>query len=110
VSVAPVQDLSSRSCLASATESEPVANQHERAAELSVLLHQVGQARARLRQEDRSKNAFYARAPCREELLEALEAYAAALSAAGWPMNYRLRDELFLYRRLAGSTRPSALE
>ena len=87
-----------------------MADHSDRSFELSVLLHQVGLARARLRQEDLSRQAFYSRPASRVALLEALEAYAAAISAAGWPLNYRLRDELFLYRRLAGSNRPSSLE
>jgi hypothetical protein len=87
-----------------------VGNQHERAFELSVLLHQVDQARTRLRQEVRSTSTFYPQPASRVALLEALEAYAAALSATGWPLNYRLRDELFLYRRLTGSIRPASVE
>ena len=38
-------------------------------------------------------------------LLTALEAYADALTASGWPLPYRLRDELFLYRRITGMGR-----
>ncbi|MGB0099286.1 MAG: hypothetical protein WBP61_03310, partial [Nocardioides sp.] len=36
----------------------------------------------------------------REELLAALEAYAAAVADVGAPLPYRIRDELSLYRRL----------
>jgi hypothetical protein len=35
-------------------------------------------------------------------LLSALEAYAAALTSAGHPLPYRMRDELAMRRRLAG--------
>jgi hypothetical protein len=35
-------------------------------------------------------------------LLTALEAYAAALTSAGHPLPYRMRDELAMRRRLAG--------
>jgi hypothetical protein len=87
-----------------------VANQHERTVELSALLHQVDEARARLRAEVGSRSALYPQTSSRIALLEALEEYAAALSAAGWPLNYRLRDELFLYRRLAGSIRRAPAE
>jgi hypothetical protein len=34
-------------------------------------------------------------------LLLALEAYIEGLASAGRPVPYRLRDELFMYRRLA---------
>jgi hypothetical protein len=35
-------------------------------------------------------------------LLTALEEYAAGLQAAGHPLPYRVRDELFMHRQLAG--------
>lgn len=37
----------------------------------------------------------------RSKLLAALEAYAKALAAAGRPLPYRLRDELFLFREIS---------
>jgi hypothetical protein len=41
-------------------------------------------------------------------LLAALEDYAAGLASAGHPVPYRLRDELFLHRRLARLSRGGA--
>jgi hypothetical protein len=35
-------------------------------------------------------------------LLTALEEYAAGLQSAGHPLPYRVRDELFMHRQLAG--------
>ena len=40
--------------------------------------------------------------PAQANLLAALEAYAEALASAGHPLPYRIRDELFMRRRLAG--------
>jgi hypothetical protein len=43
------------------------------------------------------------------ELLEALEAYAAAAAASGVPLPYRYRDEMRLYRSMAADPRGGAL-
>ena len=40
-----------------------------------------------------------------ETLLAALEAYVGELASAGHPVPYRLRDELFIHRRLAQFSR-----
>lgn len=48
--------------------------------------------------------------PARLAVLVALETYAGALAATGWPLPYRLRDELFLYRRITGPARPASAE
>jgi len=86
-----------------------MANQHPQAPELSVLLDQVDEARTRLRQEAGPPHALHPEAAsARVALLVALEAYAGALAAMGWPLPYRLRDELFLYRRISGPVRPAS--
>ena len=88
-----------------------MAYQHPRAFELSVLLEQVDEARTRLRHEAGSPHAPYPQAAsARAALLVALEAYAGALAAMGWPLPYRLRDELFLYRRITGPVRPASVD
>ena len=105
----PVQDASSRSCLEPATEGEPMANQRPRASELPVLLHRMDEARTRLRQEAGPLHVLHPDlGPARLALLVALETYAGALAATGWPLPYRLRDELFLYRRITGPVRPTS--
>ena len=43
------------------------------------------------------------------DLLEALEAYAAAAAASGVPLPYRYRDEMRLYRSIALDPRGGAL-
>lgn len=84
---------------------------HDRACELPVLLRKVNVARKRLSQERSATSAFYPQAvQARLALLVALEAYEAALTATGWPVPYRLRDELSLYRLLGGSGRTSRTE
>ena len=88
-----------------------MANQHARASELSVLLHRVDEARTRLRQQAGPLHVLHPDAgPARVALLVALEAYAGALAATGWPLPYRLRDELFLYRRITGPLPPAPVK
>ena len=78
--------------------------------ELPVLLHELHEAQTRLGAERGSERWLYPQAAAsRLALLVALEAYAGALTATGFPLPYRLRDELFLYRRLTGSVRPTHL-
>lgn len=71
---------------------------------MPALFEDVSEARRRLDEERRCKNALNALNPravsAALAMLVALEAYAAALTATGWPLPYRLRDELFLYRCL----------
>ena len=75
---------------------------------MPVLLEELGEARKRLAEERGSPSALSPHAvSARLGLLVALEAYAGALTATGWPLPYRLRDELFLYRRLSGRDRSS---
>jgi hypothetical protein len=45
----------------------------------------------------------------RAQLLEALEAYAAAAASSGVPLPYRYRDEMRLYRSIAVDPRGGAL-
>ena len=86
-----------------------MANQHPRASELPGLLHRVDEARTRLRREAGPSHVLHRDVgPARLALLVALEAYAGALAATGWPLPYRLRDELFLYRRITGRVRPAS--
>ena len=88
-----------------------MANQHPRASELPVLLEQVDEARMQLRQEAGFPHAPHPQAAAaRAALLVALEAYAGALAATGWPLPYRLRDELFLYRRITGPLPPAPVK
>jgi hypothetical protein len=101
-----VRCVSSWSRLASATESEPNVDKASarfcRVGELPVLLQDVNAARSQLVKERKSVHAFHPQSvSARIALLRALEAYAAALATAGWPLPYRLRDELYMYRRLA---------
>lgn len=66
---------------------------------LAVLLGEVSLARDRLgtaRQGARAADQLQ----LRRDLLQALEAYASALSQRGAPLPYRLRDEIELYRGL----------
>jgi hypothetical protein len=90
----------------SATEGEPIVDKTStrcsRVDELPVLLQDVNVARSQLVRERKSVHAFHPQSvTARIALLRALEAYAAALATAGWPLPYRMRDELFMYRRLA---------
>ena len=79
---------------------------NERPHDLVALLQAVTRARSRvdltrpqesLRGESKSQQ--------QRQLLAALEAYAAALTAHGHPMPYRMRRELAMYRAMFDSTR-----
>lgn len=72
------------------------------------LLSNVNQARAGVRA-GRSgtgiwNNRFDRQQRC-ADLAEALEAYAAAAADSGVPLPYRYRDEMRLYRSMAGDPR-----
>jgi hypothetical protein len=78
---------------------------------LPALLQDVNVARKQVGKERTVINAFHPQAfSARLTLHKALEVYAAALATAGWPLPYQLRDELFLYRRLARPGRPGPAE
>jgi hypothetical protein len=67
--------------------------------DLNVLLGDVAVARDRLgtaRQGARAADQLQ----LRQDLLQALEAYASALADRGAPLPYKLRDEIELYRGL----------
>jgi hypothetical protein len=72
---------------------------------LVQLLFNVNQARAGVRAgrsgPGRSTSGNDRRQQC-TELLQALEAYAAAATASGVPLSYRYRDEMRLYRSMDG--------
>jgi len=71
--------------------------------DLPRLLAEVREARTRVDEERCSRSALYPRVVgARLALLATLEAYTSALAASGRPVPYRLRDELFLCRRLRG--------
>ena len=84
-------------------------SQHIGANAIPLLLEDVNTARARMGRDRNSLQGLYPEASsARVALLAALEDYAAAVTKAGWPLPYRLRDELVLYRRLtATGRRPS---
>lgn len=67
---------------------------------LDRLMVEVNRARTAL-QECHRDGARWDERRLREELLAALEAYAAAVADVGAPLPYRIRDELSLYRTLS---------
>lgn len=69
------------------------------ARDLALLLARVRDARRTL-VESRHQSPPPAQKALRLALLEALEAYADALTAAGAPLPYKLRDEMGLLRGL----------
>jgi hypothetical protein len=69
--------------------------------ELERLLADLCLARSGVVRERNATRQISEVTPATEALLAALEAYAAGLQTAGRPMPYRLRDELFLQRRLS---------
>jgi hypothetical protein len=76
---------------------------------LEELRAELREARTCVSEERGAVRQFSVMTPAREALLAALEAYAAGLTTAGQPLPYRLRDELFLHRRLAqSSVRPGS--
>jgi hypothetical protein len=77
-------------------EFEP--GRHQR---LSSLLEDVLSAR-RVLERARHDKWLVEQQQLRKELLDALEAYAAALALAGAPLPHRLRAEIDLYRGLGG--------
>jgi len=84
---------------------ESVTHSPLHASDLPALLATVVAARLRLEDGRHVRSAPYPEAvAARTDLLAALEAYVGALALTGRPMPYRLRDELFLYRRIS---RPS---
>lgn len=83
---------------------DPVAPSVIHAGDLQALFDSVVAARLRLADKRHLKSAVDLQSTAaRSDLLTALEAYAGALTLAGRPMPYRLRDELFLCRRISGS-------
>jgi hypothetical protein len=66
-----------------------------------VLLDEVHTARRRLESARHDKRLAEQQA-LRQALLDALDAYADALAAAGVPLPHRLRSEIDLYRGLRG--------
>jgi len=66
-----------------------------------VLLDHVHAARRRLEAARHDKRLAEQQA-LRQALLDALDAYAEALAAAGVPLPHRLRTEIDLYRGLRG--------
>jgi hypothetical protein len=68
---------------------------------LTQLLGDVHAARRRLDSARHDKRVAEQQ-PLRQALLDALEAYAGALEAAGAPLPHRLRTEIGLYRGLRG--------
>jgi len=84
---------------------DPLTHSPLTARDLPALLATVVTARGRLEDGRHIRSAPYPEAvAARSDLLAALEAYVGALALTGRPMPYRLRDELFLYRRIS---RPS---
>lgn len=84
---------------------DPVAHSPLGAGNLPALLATVVAARHRLADGRHIANTHHPEAvAARSDLLAALEAYAGELTLTGRPLPYRLRDELFLYRRIS---RPS---
>ena len=76
--------------------SDPGRHEH-----LTVLLDEVHSARRRLESARHDKRLAEQQA-LRQALLDALDAYADALAAAGVPLPHRLRSEIDLYRGLRG--------
>jgi hypothetical protein len=68
---------------------------------LTSLLEDVKAAR-RVLDRARHDKRLVEQQQLRKELLEALDAYAAALASAGAPLPPRLRSEIDLYRGLGG--------
>lgn len=84
---------------------DPVAHSSLHAGDLPALLATVVAARHRFADGRHIGNAHHPEAvAARSDLLAALEAYAGALTLTGRPLPYRLRDELFLYRRISRPT------
>jgi hypothetical protein len=70
--------------------------------ELTPLFHTLVAARAAVEGTRRTTTGSQATVAtnARRDLLDALEAYAAALGRRGQPVPYRVRDELALYRSM----------
>lgn len=73
--------------------------EHDR---LVTCLQTVGVARARLRGR-RGAAREIDKAAAREDLLDALEQYASAITDLGAPIPRRIRTEIVVYRRLRGA-------
>jgi len=89
----------------SATEGAPIVGsaspRRNRVSELPALLRAVTDARENVHEERCGAGTLHVQvSSSRLVLHRALEAYAAAVATTGWPLPYRLRDELYLYRRL----------
>ena len=85
---------------------DPVAPPAFDVGDLPALLDTVVAARHELADRRHLKTALDPQSvAARSDLLAALEAYAKALTLTGRPMPYRLRDELFLCRRISPSRR-----
>jgi len=83
---------------------DPVAPMLFRVGDLPALLDTVVAARHQLADRRQIQPALHPQSvAARSDLLAALEAYVGALGLTGRPVPYRLRDELFLYRRISGS-------
>lgn len=82
---------------------DPAAPVVFRAGDLHALLESVVAARHQLADKRHMRSALDPQSvAARSDLLAALEAYAEALTLTGRPVPYRLRDELFLCRRISG--------
>ena len=83
---------------------DPVAPTLFQVGDLPALLDTVVAARHQLADRRQTQTALHPQSvAARSDLLAALEAYVGALALTGRPVPYRLRDELFLYRRISGS-------
>jgi hypothetical protein len=81
---------------------------HPPPVDLERLLADLCLARSGVARERSATRQVTEVTPAAEALLAALEAFAAGLETAGRPIPYRLRDELFLQRRLSARwERPS---
>lgn len=67
---------------------------------LAAGLRRVVVARKRLTEAKHAGVRRWEEQPLRDELLAALEGYAAAINASGAPVSHRLRAEINLYQRL----------
>jgi hypothetical protein len=76
--------------------------------DLGALMRAV--AKARCEADDARRRQFSPGAPAvsgkQQELLSALESYAAELSRRGLPLPYRLRNEVAMYRLMFPDRRP----
>jgi hypothetical protein len=71
--------------------------------QLALGLHNVTVARDRLGEARRAGVRRWEEQTLRADLLAALESYAAAITATGAPLSYRMRAEIDLYRQLGGA-------